>query len=369
MRGGEKVLDAICELFPEAELWTLFYIPGSTNARIEGRPIHPSPLQHFPALPRNYRNYLPFYPLMAELNRANNCELVISSSHAVAKAMVRRSANGRPLHICYIHTPMRYAWDRFDDYFGAHKVGRLVSLLFFRPLAAFLQAYDRATSSRVDVFCANSSYVANRVRRVYGREAIVVHPPVEVERFAALQRAAEDWYLVVSALVPYKRVDHAIEACARLKRKLRIVGSGPEEAKLRALARRLEADVEFFGYVSDAELGEFYRHARALLFPGVEDFGIVPVEAIASGCPVIALGEGGVLDAMTARTAVFFSDPTISGLQSAINDFEKMQFDEAELRTRAQQFSKRKFLEKFGQVVQEFVAASNQSSTAVVQVQ
>jgi glycosyltransferase involved in cell wall biosynthesis len=161
-------------------------------------------------------------------------------------------------------------------------------------------------------------------------------------------------------------VDHAIEACARLKRKLRIVGSGPEEAELRALARRLEAEVEFFGYVSDAELGEFYRRARALLFPGVEDFGIVPVEAIASGCPVIALGEGGVLDSMTPRTAVFFSEPTISGLQSAINDFEKMQFDETELRTRAQQFSKRKFFEKFGQVVQEFVAASDQSSPSAM---
>jgi len=185
MRGGEKVLDAICEMFPSADLWTLFRIPASTNARIEGRRIHASPLQHFPGLRKKYRHYLPLFPLMTELNRADNCDLVISSSHAIAKAMVKRSGKGRPFHICYIHTPMRYAWDRFDDYFGPQKVGRLASFLFFRPLAAFLRAYDRRTSSRVDVFCANSRYVADRVRRVYGREALVVIPQLTSSVLAA----------------------------------------------------------------------------------------------------------------------------------------------------------------------------------------
>ena len=183
---------------------------------------------------------------------------------------------------------MRYVWDRFDDYFGPEKVGTIASRFFFGRSPAGLQKYDRATTDRVDVFVANSRFVADRVKRFYDREAEVLAPPVDVERFAVLDRRPEDWYLVVSALVPYKRVDHAIAACAALRKPLKIVGSGPDERKLRALATELGANVEFLGFVSDDDLGLYYSRARALLFPGVEDFGIVPVEAIAAGCPVIA---------------------------------------------------------------------------------
>lgn len=243
---------------------------------------------------------------------------------------------------------MRYVWDMFDEYFGVEKVGYVASKYLFRPIAWMLQAYDRATVNRVDLFVANSTYVADAVRRIYGRHAEVVAPPVDTERFLALKREPEDWYLIVSALVPYKRVDHAIRACHSLGRPLKIVGKGPEMNALSRLARNLEADVEFVGYVSDAELGQYYRRAKALLFPGVEDFGIVPVEAIACGCPVIAIGVGGILDSMTRSTAVLYDQPTVDGLKYAMFEFEACEgsFFEDQLRSRAALFSESNFLRR-----------------------
>lgn len=346
MRGGEKVLEVLCTLFPHAPLFTLMHVEGSVSQVIEDRVITTSPLQRMPWSATKYRLYFPLFPLFAESAMASDCDLVISTSHSVAKAMVNRRG-GRPRHICYIHSPMRYIWDRFDDYFGPEKVGKFASQFLFRPLALGLQQYDRATTDRVDVFVANSRFVADRVKRLYGRESEVLAPPVAVERFAGFDRHPEDWYLVVSALVPYKRVDHAIAACAALDRPLKIIGSGPDMKQLRALAAKLGADVQFLGFVSDDDLGLYYSRARALLFPGVEDFGIVPVEAVATGCPVIALQEGGILDSMTNRTAVFYSDPTIEGLKGAIIEFEGSSFDPAELRTHARRFSADEFVSGF----------------------
>ena len=346
MRGGEKVLEVLCRMFPQAPLYTLMHLQGAVTPVIENRPIHTSPLQHMPFAAKKYRLYFPLFPAFAELTKADDCDLVISTSHAVAKSMVRRKG-GKPRHVCYIHSPMRYIWDRFDDYFGPQKVGALASRFLFRPIAAGLQRYDRATTDRVDLFVANSRFVADRVRRLYGREAEVVAPPVDIEHFAKYDRQPEDWYLVVSALVPYKRVDHAIAACAALGRPLKIVGSGPDRQQLEALASKLGANVEFLGFVSDEDLGHYYSRARALLFPGVEDFGIVPVEAIATGCPVIALEEGGILDSMTASTAVFYADATIDGLLRAIGEFEQRSFHAAELRSRAQKFSVDAFVAGF----------------------
>ncbi len=343
MRGGEKVLEEICKLFPQAPLYTLMHVEGSVTPVIEDRAITTSPLQHMPWSAKKYRYYLPLFPAFAELAKVTDCDLVISTSHAVAKGMVSRKG-GRPRHVCYIHSPMRYIWDRFDDYFGPEKVGKFASRLLFRPIATGLQRYDRGTTDRVDVFIANSRFVADRVQRLYGREAVVVAPPVDIERFAALDRRSADWYLVVSAFVPYKRVDHAIAACAALRKPLKIVGSGPEEKRLKAFATELGADAEFLGFVSDEELGLYYSRARALLFPGVEDFGIVPVEAIAAGCPVIALGEGGILDSMTSSTAVLYSEGGVEGLKRAIGEFESRSFKPAELRSQAQKFSTEAFV-------------------------
>ena len=352
MRGGERVLEVLCERFPEAPVFTLLYVPGTVGTTISNHDIRTSLLQHLPFARTKYRQYLPLFPLLAEISKVSDYDVVISSSHAVAKAMVKKRNDSRPLHLCYIHTPMRYIWDRFDDYFGRQKVGYLASECLFRPIAGMLQAYDRHTVSRVDMFIANSSFVADRVKRIYHRDAEVLPPPVDVQRFAGARRAPEDWYLVVSALAPYKRVDHAIRACATLGRKLKIVGAGPEEKGLRALALELRSDVEFIGFVGDSDLVEYYRRARGLLFPGVEDFGIVPLEAIAAGCPVVAFRLGGVLDSMTSQTAEFYSSETVEGLRDAILKFESRTFSDEELRNRAAEFAPEKFLSRFEQILE-----------------
>lgn len=351
MRGGEKVLDLLCSRFPNAPLSTLLYIPGSVSHAIANRPIKTSLLQSLPLARTKYRQYLPLFPLFAELSKVGDCDLVISSSHAVAKGMVRKRRDSRPLHICYIHTPMRYIWDRFDDYFGPENVGALASNCIFKPVARMLRAYDRKTVDRVDVFIANSHFVADRVKRHYGRDAEILAPPVDVHRYLALSRAPENWYLMVSALAPYKRVDQAITACARLGRELRIIGAGPEEKRLRALAHDLHAHVQLLGFVNDASLGEYYRKARGLLFPGVEDFGIVPVEAMAAGCPVVAFAKGGVLDSMTPKTAELYSTEAVEGLQEAIVRFEHRSFCDDDLRRRAAAFAPERFLRGFDEIL------------------
>ncbi len=355
MRGGEKVLELLCTRFPDAPLWTLLHVPGTVSESISHRSIRTSPMQWLPLVRSKYRHYLPLFPLMAELTRVSDADLVISSSHAVAKAMVKKSRGRRPLHICYIHTPMRYVWDRFDDYFGPQKMGKIISGSIFWPIARMLQWYDVRTVDRVDKFIANSRFVAERVRRLYHREAEVLPPPVDVQRFARIARSPEDWYLMVTALAPYKRVDQAICACASLGSKLKIVGSGPERKRLERLAAERRADVEFLGFVSDEELANFYRRAKALLFPGIEDFGIVPVEAIAAGCPVIALKKGGVLDSMTAQTAVLYNSETVDGLVEAIREFELRSFDDSQLRRRAARFAPEKFLAGFEEIMAELL--------------
>ncbi len=354
MRGGEKVLELLCRRFPEAPLWTLIHNPGSVSSAITNRTIHTSLLQRLPFASRRYRSYLPFFPLLAETNKVAHADIVVSTSHAVAKSMVKRGRKHCKLHICYIHTPMRYAWDLFDEYFGPERVGYLKSRLFYKPLLHWVKQYDRATVKRVDLFIANSSYVAERVRRCYGREAAVLPPPVDLRRFSKVRREPEDWFLVVSALVPYKRVDHAIRACARLGRRLKIVGTGPETERLRQLTREVGGMVEFVGFVGDEELVDYYRRARALLFPGVEDFGIVPVEAIAAGCPVIAFKKGGILDSMTEETAVLYSHQSVDGLVGAIGEFEdrRSRFDEATLRKQGTVFGEESFLRGFEEILQ-----------------
>ena len=359
MRGGEKALETLCEMFPDAPMWTLVHVPGSVSNIIEDRKIHTSFLQHMPFAKTRYRHYLPLFPLAAEMTQVSteDADVVISTSHAVAKAMVKRNPNRRPLHICYIHTPMRYIWDRFDDYFGPEQVGHIASRLFFKPIAKLLQIYDRSTVDRVDVYCTNSSYVAKRIRNLYGREAEVIYGPGDVGKGATVIRRPEDWYLMVTALVPYKRIDQAIAACAGLGRSLKIVGKGPEEKKLKALARELGASVEFLGFVSDEELLHCYGRAKALIFPGVEDFGLVPVEAAAAGCPVIALAKGGVVDSMTAETAEFYEEESAAALQEAILRFEGREFSDAAMRRRAAKFTRDQFSRRFEAVLRSALSA------------
>ncbi|HKW94727.1 MAG TPA: glycosyltransferase [Methylomirabilota bacterium] len=352
MRGGERCLEVFAELFPSADLYTLLHVPGSVAPVIERRRIVTSFIQRLPQAARRYRHYLPLFPAALRAFDLRGYDLVLSSSHAVAKS-VRVPAGTR--HVCYCFTPMRYVWDLYDDYFGAR--GGPVARFVMPPLAAWLRRWDRATAAGVHDFVAISRFVADRIRRTYGRDADVIYPPVDVSRFRA-DESPSDFYLVVSALTPYKRVDLAVEACNRLGRRLVVVGSGPEERRLRALAG---PTVEMLGWRDDAETARLYERCRALLFPPLEDFGITPLEAMAAGRPVIAYGRGGVCETVVPpgesapATGLFFERQTVDDLIGAIRRFESgaQQFEPKALRQRAEGFDRPVFRER----VERYLAA------------
>jgi glycosyltransferase involved in cell wall biosynthesis len=358
MRGGEKVLDAICELFPEAPLYTFVRAPGSVSPRIENRRIITSAVQALPRPVRLYRHYLPLYPLAVELLDLDRYDLIISSSHCAAKSVVRP---GGAIHVCYCHTPMRYAWDQFDTYFGPDRVGALGSRLL-RPVFDWLARWDAATAGRVDRFLANSQYVAARIDRYYNRRSTVVHPPVETDFYTPAGRAASSAFLIVSALVPYKRVDLAIDACRRAGRRLRIVGTGPELPRLRSLAG---PDVEFLGWQRDEQIRALYRSSAATLLPGVEDFGIVPVEAQACGCPVVALDAGGARETVVdGVTGVLVRDPTPEAFADALARVLDTPFDQAAVRANALRFSRQRFLAAFRAAIDDAITNHQRAGEA-----
>jgi glycosyltransferase involved in cell wall biosynthesis len=355
MRGGEKVLEAICEIFPDAPLYTLVHIPGSVSATIERRKIYTSLVQALPRAGRYYRHYLPLFPAAIELFDLDGYDLVISTSHCAAKAVV---APGRAVHVSYCHSPMRYAWDQFDQYFGESQVGKLRNRLL-RPVLARLARWDRGTAHRVDRFVANSRYVAGRIRRYYNRGSSVVYPPVDTAfyRPAGDSGPTRSRMLIVSALVPYKRLDIAIDACRRVGVPLTIVGTGPERARLE---RTAGPDVEFRGWLSDDEIRTLYRESTAALLPGVEDFGMVPVEAQACGCPVVAFGEGGAAETVIdGETGVLVSDRSVEAFADGVARAASIAFDRDHLRKHAQRFSKESFLTSFRD---ELAAASGPRS-------
>jgi glycosyltransferase involved in cell wall biosynthesis len=352
MRGGEKVLLSLCRLFPDATLFTLLHVPGSVDPAIEAHEIRTSFVQRLPAVATRYRHYLPLFPAAVERFDLTGYELVISSSHCVAKGA--RKAPGA-VHVCYCHTPMRYVWDRYDDYFGPGRVSPLGRLVI--PVAAArLRAWDRASAGRVDRYAANSAYVAGRVRRYYGREAEVIPPPVDTGFFTPGEPQADGGYdLVVSALAPYKRLDLAIDAYRDTGRALWIVGTGPEDARLRALA---PPEVRFLGHVPDERLRELYRGCRAVLMPGIEDFGIVPLEAMACGRPAVVFGEGGGAETVEdGRTGLVFSEPTAEALRRAVLSLDAARFDRLLLRARAEAHRQEVFETRMRAFVNEALAA------------
>ena len=346
MRGGEKCLEVLCELFPDAPIYTLFAFPDKISDTIRAHTIHTSYLQNFPAIEPWYRYYLPFFPSAIESFDLSGYECIISSSHAVAKGVKLRKDT---LHISYVHTPMRYAWDMFDEYFSRLLYGR-VRRAFIRLVTSYLRNWDVRTVGKVHHMIANSSFVRERIRRYYQTEPDVINPPVDVSRF--IPTAENDgFFLVVSALVPYKRIDLAISACNDLHVPLRIIGDGTEKYRLRAIAG---PDVRFDGWVDDAELEQSYSECRALLFPGLEDFGIAPVEAMAAGKPVIAYGRGGVLDSIVdGDSGVLFAEQTAESLKDAIRRFETMTFDASRIREGAVRFSR----ERYKKEMHEYIGA------------
>jgi glycosyltransferase involved in cell wall biosynthesis len=349
MRGGEKVLEAIAELYPGATLHTLLHVRGSVSAPLEQLPERRSFVQWLPSAARHYRQYLPVFPTAIEQFDFDPYDLVISTSHCAAKSVV---VPGRATHVCYCHSPMRYAWDQFDWYFGPAQVGTAASRLL-RPVLARMARWDAATAGRVDRYVANSHYVAGRIHRYYNRGSAVVYPPVDTVFYRPDPvRSPEPMFLVVSALVPYKRLDVAIRACAKVGAALTIVGKGPEEARLRRLAQTVGATVEFAGWLEDGPIRELYQRCRAVLMPGVEDFGMVPVEAQACGRPVVALAEGGAVESVVdGVTGVLVQDPSVEAFAAALREVSSRAFDTAAIRRHAESFSKPRFQRQIREVI------------------
>lgn len=346
MRGGERCLEIFCELFPEADLYTLLHIPGSVSPIIERMAIQTSFIQNLPFSKRGYRKYLPLFPMAVESFNLKGYDLILSCSHCIAKGIIP-SPDG--LHISYVLTPMRYAWDMYGEYFGENR-NRVIPLFIH-----YLRIWDVTSSKRVDHFLCISKHVENRIKKFYRREAEVIHPPVEIKRFK-LKDKKENYFLIVSSFAPYKRIDLAIEAFSRLGYPLKIIGSGPEEKRLRSLAR---SNVEFLGRVPDGAVADCYSECRALIFPGEEDFGIVPLEAMACGKPVIAYGRGGALETILsydqrgsakgdAPTGLFFYGQNVDSLVDAVERFGRIEreFDPLAIRNHTLKWDTEIFKEK-----------------------
>jgi glycosyltransferase involved in cell wall biosynthesis len=339
MRGGEKCLEALCRRFPRATLYNLLYRPGAVSPEIERLRLRSSFLQYFPGVHHYYRYLLPLMPLAARW-RLPDCDLVISLSHCVAKSAC--PPPGVP-HVCYCFTPMRYIWHLRDAYFGG---GRNLGQRMLDGFLHWLREWDRRTAERVTHFVAISKTIQKRIAECYGRTSRVIYPPVDTDFYHPAPLPREDFYLVLSALVPYKRLDLAVEACRRLDRPLVVIGTGPEENRLRALAG---PDTRFLGWQPDTVVRDHLRRCKALLFPGEEDFGIVPVEAQACGAPVIALARGGATETVVPinfigpaihaerePTGFLFEDQTVDCLMDALEIFERCQGDFAAQAAREQ---------------------------------
>ncbi|HEY3157376.1 MAG TPA: glycosyltransferase [Vicinamibacterales bacterium] len=364
MRGGEKVLEALCERYPDADIFTLFHVPGSVSPTIERHRIITSSLQKLPFARTRYRTLLPLYPTAIEQFDLDAYDLVISSSHCAAKAVV---APGRARHICYCHSPMRYAWDQFDAYFGPERVGAFASRWLYAPLLERLARWDAATAPRVGRFVANSHHVAGRIRRYYNREATIVYPPVDTTFYHPDTTPPGQHFLIVSALVPYKRIDVAIDACRRVGATLRIVGEGPDCARLERQANGPStplgtspstplgtSHVEFVGRATNEEIRDEYRRALAVLLPGEEDFGIVPVEAQACGRPVVAFARGGALETVIpGETGILFDELSSASLAAALEQAAATRFDADRLRAHAERFSRDRHVERMRAVIEE----------------
>jgi glycosyltransferase involved in cell wall biosynthesis/REP element-mobilizing transposase RayT len=359
MRGGEKCLEVLCRAFPQATLYTLLHRPGSTSPVIESMAIRTSPLQRVPGVFRHYRHLLPLMPLAARAWKPRNIDLVVSLSHCVAKAV--RVPRGVP-HVCYCFTPMRYAWQGRDSYLEswAHRPLR-------RALAGYLldrlKVWDRATETRVTHFVAISQTIRERIATCYERDSRVIPPPVDTEFYypAAGSGPREEFYLVVSALVSYKRIDQAVAACSRLGRMLVVIGAGPERQRLEKMAG---ATVRFLGWQPDEVIRDHYRRCRALLFPGEEDFGIVPVEALACGSPVLALGRGGAVETVDSTIGRLYGDPTVTALEETIAGWEAegCPHDPVLARRRAESFSLPLFRNRILDLLAEVTDGSTSSA-------
>lgn len=338
-RGGERVLEAFCELFPQSPIYTLIHVPGSTSPEIEKHKIIASFLSKIPRIENQYRKFLPLFPMAAEsIDIQEPARLVLSSSHCVIKGVEKPSDS---VHISYIHSPMRYIYDQFDSYFGPH--APLYQQWGAKAFRGYLTQWDLKSNKNVDFMIANSKFIQERIKKYYNRDSTVIHPFVDLKDFRVLQKMPplkKDFYLMVTAFAPNKRVDLAVEAFNKLKKPLKIIGSGQQEAWLKNMAG---SNIEFLGNLSRKDVTGLMSQARGFIFPGVEDFGITPLESLAAGTPVIAFEAGGVLETLNEETAFFFKQQTVDSLVKAVQDFEGRDYKEELLYARAENFSKELF--------------------------
>ncbi len=363
MRGGEIVFEAMLDLYPDADVYTLIYEPRklspSLREKLARTRVHASWMNVFRFTRKKYRQLLPILPFAIRSLDLFPYDLILSSSHCVAKGVKKRPG---AIHVSYIHAPMRYMWDRFEDYFGKGRINPIFRwiALAIRPL---LQAWDKraAEADRIDVLIANSNFIGEQIERCYGRKAITIYPFAKLERFSH-PRKPGGFYLMVGAFAPYKRTDLAIEAFARLGLPLKVVGSGQDEDRLRELRNSLKArNIEFIRNIENSDIERLYSECKGFIFPGKEDFGITPLEAMASGAPVIAFGEGGAGETVTRQSGILFQSQTVESLCEAIMDLESGRrfFFENECRARARYFTESRFKEEMASVIAQAVKQNN----------
>ena len=349
MRGGEKVLEALLELFPEADIYTHVYDPAGISASINSHRIYTSSINKLPFARRLYQKYMPLMPNALKEFNLQEYDLVISSESGPAKGVVPRP---EAYHICYCHSPMRYIWDMYHDYF--QKSGFPVRF-FMKRLVPSLRVWDVYSANLVDRFIANSSYVAKRIKRYYNRDAEVVFPPVDIEPFLSVPRKPEDFYLFFGQIVSYKRLDIALEACINSGRKLVVAGAGARKKDIRRYEK--SGLVTFTGRLKADEIRDYFSRARALLFPGIEDLGLIPIEANAAGCPVIAFRRGGVLDTVKETvTGIFFDEQTPASLTAALDKFEALENNftgRRQFTDQVKQFSREEFIRRIRRIITE----------------
>ena len=336
--GSERVVEQLLKIYPQADIFTTVYHEKNMGHIFPKEKVHTSFMQGIPFSKKFYTKMLHLMPRAFESFDLSEYDLVLSSSHSCAKGVI---TSAETTHISYIHTPMRYAWDLYHDYL---KASGFITRMAMKKILPKIRQWDALSALRVDKFVANSSIVKKRINKVYRRDAEVIYPPVNTDFFVPNNKDPEDFFLILSRFIPYKKIDLAIEACNKLGKRLIILGTGPQEKELKNIAG---PTIEFTGRLSDEESRGYYQRCKAFLFPGYEDFGITPVEAQACGRPVIAYGKGGALDSVISeKTGVFFPEQTVESMISGIEKFKKINFNATEIRKHAESYSNKEFIRK-----------------------
>ena len=336
MRGGEKVVEALCKMFPQADIFTHVYVPDAVSQTIRAHKVTTTFIGSLPKAPRLYKKYLPLMPMALEQIDLRGYDLIISSESGPAKGIIPPPNS---VHVCYCHSPMRYVWNMFHDY---RERSGLITRVAMLPFAHYLRMWDSVSAMRVDNYIANSQNVANRIHRYYHREAQVIPPPVDVDGFGMVEAdELEDYHLMVGELVAYKRPELAVQAFNRMKAPLVIIGGGEMLGEIRRIAG---PTISVLGPQPFEVLRHHYARCRALIFPGEEDFGIVPVEAMASGRPVIAFGRGGATETVVPGvTGVLFDEQTIESIADAVKRLDNQIFNPHEIMAHASTFHNGRF--------------------------